>query len=65
LKVAGIDTVPVPAETFEAYKVEISSADGGTGKETIWVARDSHNAVKESAVLGSMGGAVLTQELVP
>ncbi len=65
LKVSGLETVTVPAGTFESYKVEISSADGGADKETIWVARDSHKAVKESAVLGSMGGAVLTQELVP
>jgi hypothetical protein len=65
LKVSGIETVTVPAGTFETYRVEISSADGDADKETIWVARDSHKAVKESAVLGSMGGAVLTQELVP
>ena len=65
LKVSGIDKVTVPAGTFNAYKVEISSADGGDDKETIWVARDSHKAVKESAVLASMGGAVMTQELVP
>jgi dienelactone hydrolase len=65
LKVSGIDKVTVPAGTFDAYKVEISSADGGDDKETVWIARDSHKAVKESAVLASMGGAVLTQELVP
>jgi dipeptidyl aminopeptidase/acylaminoacyl peptidase len=65
LSVSGIDQVTVPTGTFEAYKVEITSADGGADKETIWVTRDSHKAVKESAVLASMGGAVLTQELVP
>ena len=65
LKVTGVDKVTVPAGTFDTYKVEISSADGGADKETLWVARDSHKAVKESAVLASMGGAVLTQELVP
>ena len=65
LKVSGVDSVSVPAGTFEAYKVEISSADGGADKETLWVARDSHKAVKETAVIASMGGAVLTQELVP
>jgi dipeptidyl aminopeptidase/acylaminoacyl peptidase len=65
LKVSGIDKVTVPAGTFDAYKVEISSADGGDDKETIWIARDSHKAVKESAVLASMGGAILTQELMP
>ncbi|HEY6306219.1 MAG TPA: alpha/beta fold hydrolase [Candidatus Angelobacter sp.] len=65
LKVSGVETVTVPAGTFDTYKVEISSDDGGSDKETLWVARDSHKAVKESAVLGSMNGAVLTQELLP
>ena len=65
LKVSGVDKVTVPAGTFDTYKVEITSADGGDDKETLWVARDSHKAVKESAVLASMGGAILTQELVP
>ena len=65
LQVSGVENVTVPAGTFEAYKVEISSADGGADKETVWIDRDSHKAVKESAVLTSMGGAVLTQELVP
>jgi dipeptidyl aminopeptidase/acylaminoacyl peptidase len=64
LKVSGIDKVTVPAGTFDTYKVEISSDDGGGDKETIWIARDSHKAVKESAVLASMGGAILTQELM-
>jgi hypothetical protein len=45
--------------------VEIASADGGDDKETLWVAQDSHKAVKESSVLASMGGALLTQELLP
>ena len=65
LKVSGIDKVTVPAGTFDAYKVDVTSADGGDDKETIWIARDSHKAVKESAVLASMGGAILTEELVP
>ena len=64
LTVSGVETVTVPAGTFETYKVEISSTDG-PDKETIWIARDSHKAVKESAILASMGGAVLTEELMP
>jgi dipeptidyl aminopeptidase/acylaminoacyl peptidase len=64
LKVTGVETVTVPAGTFDAYKIEISSADGGADKETLWVARDSHKPVKESVVLASMGGAVMTQELL-
>jgi hypothetical protein len=65
LNVTGVEKVTVPAGTFDAYKVEIASADGGDDKETLWVAQDSHKAVKESSVLASMGGAVLTQELLP
>lgn len=63
LKVTGVEQVTVPAGTFDAYKVEISSADGGADKETLWVARDSHKPVKETMVLPAMGGALLTQEL--
>ncbi len=65
LNVSGVEKVTVPAGTFDAYRVDITSADGGDDKETLWVTRDSHQAVKESAVLASMGGAVLTQELLP
>jgi hypothetical protein len=64
LQVIGTGQV-MPAGTFDTYKVEISSADGGDDKETLWIARDSHKGVKESTVLTSMGGAVLTQELMP
>ncbi|MGA2169940.1 MAG: alpha/beta fold hydrolase [Terracidiphilus sp.] len=63
LSVAGIETVTVPAGTFEAYRVEISSADGGTDKKTLWIAKDSHKVVKGSAIMAAMGGAVMTQEL--
>jgi len=65
LNVSAVEKVTVPAGTFDAYKVDITSADGGDEKETLWVAQDSHKAVKESSVLVSMGGAVLTQELLP
>ena len=64
LKVTGVEKVTVPAGTFDAYKVEITSADGGPDKQTLWVTKDSHKAVKQSAVLPQMGGAVLTQELL-
>jgi hypothetical protein len=63
LKVVGVESVTVPAGTFDSFKIEITSADGGNDKETLWIAKDSHKPVKLSAVLGSMGGAVLTQEL--
>ena len=64
LNVAGVESVTVPAGTFSAYRVEITSADGGTDKKTLWIAKDSHKVVKGSAVLASMGGAIVTQELI-
>jgi len=43
--------------------VELSSADGGADKKTLWIAKDSHKVVKAKATLSSMGGAMMTQEL--
>jgi len=65
LKVLGIEQVSVPAGTFDSYKVEVSSADGGNDKQTVWVARDSRKTVKVESVLASLGGAKMTMELVP
>ncbi len=63
LKVTGSERVTVPAGAFDAYRVEITSADGGAEKMTMWVAHDSRKCVKMSAVLPQMGGATLTAEL--
>src|SRR5579859_569468 len=63
LKVTGVEKVTVPAGTFDTFKVEITSADGGSDKQTLWIARDSRKPVKGTAVLTQMGGALLTQEL--
>jgi dipeptidyl aminopeptidase/acylaminoacyl peptidase len=63
LNVADVETVTVPAGKFEAFRVEVTSADGGADKKTLWVAKDSHKVVKIAAVAASMGGAVLTEEL--
>jgi dipeptidyl aminopeptidase/acylaminoacyl peptidase len=63
LKVAGSESVTVPAGAFDTFKVELSSADGGADKQTLWIAKDPRKAVKLSAVLADMGGATLTAEL--
>jgi len=65
LKVVGVETVTVAAGTFEAFKVEITSADGGSDHQTMWIAKDSRKPVKLAAVLPDMGGATLAAELVP
>jgi dipeptidyl aminopeptidase/acylaminoacyl peptidase len=64
-KVAASEKVTVPAGTFEAWKVEIASADGEPGQTTIWVAKDSRRVVKTTATIPQMGGAVVTTELQP
>jgi dipeptidyl aminopeptidase/acylaminoacyl peptidase len=64
LTVAGKEEVKVPAGTFNTLRVEISSADGGSDKKTLWIAGENHKVVKVTTVLASMGGAVMTQELV-
>lgn len=62
LKVTGAESVTVPAGTFNAWKVEVTSADGGADKKTAWVTKDTHKVVKVVAVLASMGGATVTEE---
>jgi dipeptidyl aminopeptidase/acylaminoacyl peptidase len=62
-KVVGSEDVAVPAGTFNAWKVEIASAEGEPGTTTIWVAKDSRKVVKTVATLPQMGGAVVTTEL--
>lgn len=65
LKVPGVESVTVGAGTFDSCKIEITSADGGRDKQTIWIARDSRKPVKLEATLASMGGATMSMERVP
>jgi hypothetical protein len=64
LKVAGSETVTTAAGKFDAYKVELTAADGGNDKATIWVAKQTRVPVKVSAVIGAMQGATMNSELV-
>ena len=64
LKVAGVERVAVPAGSFEAYRVEVTSLDGGPEKSTVWISLDSRKPVKVSAVLGATGRANMTAELL-
>jgi dipeptidyl aminopeptidase/acylaminoacyl peptidase len=62
-RVVGSEDVTVPAGTFKAWKVEIKSAEGEPGDQTIWVDATSRRIVKVVAVIPEMGGAVATMEL--
>ncbi len=65
LEVAGAESVTVPAGTFDTFKVELSSADGGPDKSTIWIGKNTRTPVKISTLMAEMGGATLTAELLP
>ncbi len=65
LEVAGVQSIAVPSGEFDAFKVELSSADGGPGKSTVWIAKETRTPVKISTVMAEMGGATLTAELLP
>jgi pimeloyl-ACP methyl ester carboxylesterase len=60
--VTGIEEVTVPAGTFKAWKVEIASAEGEPGSQTLWVDTESRRVVKTSGMLAN--GAQVTSELV-
>jgi dipeptidyl aminopeptidase/acylaminoacyl peptidase len=64
-KVTGVEKVTVPAGSFEAFKVELTPADGGSDKVTVWVAKEPRKPVKVAAVIAQMGGATMTAELQP
>jgi hypothetical protein len=65
LKVAGVESVTVPAGTFDAYKVEIVDAENDADKQTVWIDKASRKVLKISAVLTNLNGAILTSELTP
>jgi dipeptidyl aminopeptidase/acylaminoacyl peptidase len=61
--VTAIEEVTVPAGTFKAYKVVITSAEGEAGQVTVWVATETRKVLKTTATLPLMGGATFTSEL--
>jgi len=65
LKVVASEKVTVPAGTFDAYKVEIVDADNDADKQTVWIDKASRKVLKITAVVPSLGGAILTSELTP
>ncbi len=65
LKVVGSEAVTVAAGKFDAFQVEITPADGGSDKTTVWIAKDTRLLVKLTAVLSAMNGATMSAELLP
>lgn len=61
LKVTASEKVTVPAGEFDAFKVEITSADGGNDAMSMWIAKDTRLPVKIQQ--GMPGGGSMTAEL--
>ncbi len=64
LKVTGSEKVTVPAGSFDAWKVEITPAEGTGETTTLWVNKADRRVVKITNVLPEMNGALVTAELV-
>ena len=65
LEVSGEEKVTVPAGSFDAWKVVVTSEADGNQKLYFWIDTKSRRFVKASAVLPEMGGAQMTVELQP
>ena len=53
----------MPAGTFDAFKLEVTSAEGEADKITLWVDKATRQVVKIVSVVPAMSGAVITAEL--
>jgi hypothetical protein len=62
-RVVGSEAVTVAAGSFDAWKLEVASAEGNPGATTLWIDKNSRKVVKISASLPQMGGATLESEL--
>jgi dipeptidyl aminopeptidase/acylaminoacyl peptidase len=64
LRVTGVEQVTIPAGTFEAYKLEITAADGENDKTTVWIAKDTRRVLKIVATIPQLNNATFTSELI-
>jgi len=62
IKVIGTESVTVPAGTFEAWKAEVSSAEGEPGVTTLWIDPKTRRVVK---ILSTRPQGTITAELQP
>lgn len=62
LAVVGSEQLTVPAGTFDAFIVELTSPDD-SGRTTFWVAKDTRRVLKTVATGPQLNGATVTAEL--
>jgi dipeptidyl aminopeptidase/acylaminoacyl peptidase len=63
LEVLAEEKVTVPAGTFDAWKLVVTSEADGNQKLYFWIDSKSRRFVKASSVLAEMGGALMVAEL--
>ncbi len=64
MEVLAVESVTVPAGTFEAFKVELKPTDG-EGGSTVWIASKERKTVRtESKLPAQLGGGLSVGELV-
>jgi hypothetical protein len=63
LVVSGKEQVTVPAGSFDAFRLEMTSPDDGE-RLTLWVATEPRRMVKSVAVSPRLNGATITSELL-
>jgi hypothetical protein len=61
--VVGSEQVTVAAGTFDAFKAEYETPNGG--KTTFWIAKSPRKLVKSTASGPQLGGATMIAELQP
>jgi hypothetical protein len=61
LKVVASERITVPAGTFDTFKVQVASSDGG--ETTFWIAKSPRKAVKTMTTASDTKGSVITTEL--
>jgi len=62
-KVTASESITVPAGTFKTWKVEVASAEGEPGAQTLWIDSVTRKIVKITQTIPQMGGAVIAAEL--
>jgi hypothetical protein len=63
LRVMDIETISVPAGTFDTWKVIIAPVDGGSDTYGLWVDRRTHRVIKVAISAPDLGDALATAEL--
>jgi dipeptidyl aminopeptidase/acylaminoacyl peptidase len=63
LEVKGSEEIEVPAGKFDCFRVELTSAEGGPDRSTIWVSKGNRLVVKLSAIMLELAGARMEAEL--